>query len=1138
MRGILMKSIRSTLASATKYSVAVLSFCGAFAAVAAGFDGKTLTTNDWFDASFTALTADTPIAQGGTAGITRGAGLWTAVPSSGTAKIVEDADNNSATVLSVEAPEEELEFTPAAFASPTGMETVTFKVKADAIDTLPAPSAAQTAFTLYSADGSNYALMGYVSDGAGGVWTNLVGVTASALVNTWFDLTLDFSGANSSRVVRFAVNGTVLADSEGATWFSAAKSNATTINSLAFSGVGDVKTFNGDSLAEANVASYNDTGYPTVAAAIAAGEADSWANGSVTLLANAEWTPTAAGTYNIALGSYTLSNTGDYTISAGETAGTVTAARIYTWNGSSDTWLSAANWTVGNDTHAAATYPGEVSTEPFTVVFAKNATFASSETVALGDMTVQAAGYTVTLPSVSVPNLATSGNSYYSTAYTRIESGTITCGNYPAHNVRIGEEATLVINQNAGYSGSQKPYFQWFMGNGSIIIDNALLDASGNGNYGVLINKFTGTVTLRNGGRVKSSSNGNTKSITGTGKLVFAGGSEINGGGSVLAYDNSAIEIVAGTSNSSGTTLPFAKTTIVDGGETLDTAEQYVVMTVDAYAGTVPAVSSDLTAAGWDVIRSTNGVGKTILVLTHSQTYVWTGAADDGLWATPENWKVGAYVPATAPGAGDTVSITTEEESLAIVVTDGQNVGTLTKDENVALVGPGPYTVAVSDAGEVTLTRVPSTFVWTNAAENDNTWANLGNWTVNGRATDVLPGSSDTAQFNSSCAVQLGQTGNVSNIVLNADVTFSSGANILNVNAFSGTGKLLANGLKLVSYDGFNLDIGDVEICEASENTFRAYHRTYKYVNFNGKVTGSGLLQVDQNNTMNASGAHFNGDATEFEGEFKIINCKSNVDQTVFASGNATSSNAVWTVYGYAKTDMFKISNETYWFGALNGNVNIDTSDYRNEIWLEVGARSDVNSSFGGRLSRGDKDNGHRYQNHLRKVGAGVLETTCTYIGDIELMNGTLVLKSSDSLPKSYTWRSLSLKFLGGTLRCAKDANDVEVDPSATIKSSTGAINVEVLAGESYTWATALASSNNGGLVKKGDGILVLGAAPLYSGDTYLDGGTLKIPAAAGVSVKTHVAGKSVKRSSETIDAVEYTVYTLGDKKPLIFMVY
>lgn len=116
---------------------------GVFGAAAAGTDGLSLTTNDWFDANFTtALTADKAIAADSTTGITLGAGSWTAVPSTGTATVVADADNNSATVLSIEAPDEELEFTPAVFAFPTGMETVTFKVKADAVDTLPTPSGA------------------------------------------------------------------------------------------------------------------------------------------------------------------------------------------------------------------------------------------------------------------------------------------------------------------------------------------------------------------------------------------------------------------------------------------------------------------------------------------------------------------------------------------------------------------------------------------------------------------------------------------------------------------------------------------------------------------------------------------------------------------------------------------------------------------------------------------------------------------------------------------------------------------------------------------------------------------------------------------------------------------------------------
>lgn len=50
--------------------------------------------------------------------------------------------------------------------------------------------------------------------------------------------------------------------------------------------------------------------------------------------------------------------------------------------------------------------------------------------------------------------------------------------------------------------------------------------------------------------------------------------------------------------------------------------------------------------------------------------------------------------------------------------------------------------------------------------------------------------------------------------------------------------------------------------------------------------------------------------------------------------------------------------------------------------------------------------------------------------------------------------------------------------------------------------ATAIADSG---------GTLVLSAAPLYTGDTYLDGGALKIPATWTNKVKTHVSGKSVR---------------------------
>ena len=93
---------------------AAIAACAVFTVNADGFDGKTLVTNNWFGASFTELTAGTAIAQGDTTGITLGAGSWTSVPASATAQIVADAEvGEGATLLSINAEEGELTFTPA-----------------------------------------------------------------------------------------------------------------------------------------------------------------------------------------------------------------------------------------------------------------------------------------------------------------------------------------------------------------------------------------------------------------------------------------------------------------------------------------------------------------------------------------------------------------------------------------------------------------------------------------------------------------------------------------------------------------------------------------------------------------------------------------------------------------------------------------------------------------------------------------------------------------------------------------------------------------------------------------------------------------------------------------------------------------
>ena len=84
--------------------------------------------------------------------------------------------------------------------------------------------------------------------------------------------------------------------------------------------------------------------------------------------------------------------------------------------------------------------------------------------------------------------------------------------------------------------------------------------------------------------------------------------------------------------------------------------------------------------------------------------------------------------------------------------------------------------------------------------------------------------------------------------------------------------------------------------------------------------------------------------------------------------------------------------------------------------------------------------------------------------------------------------------------------------------------------GEVHTWAAELASSNKGGLVKKGEGTLTLKAEPKYTGDTYLDGGKLRILKSVNITVKTHDEVKVVRKRYVTSGGKDYIEYRLGDK--------
>ena len=538
--------------------------------------------------------------------------------------------------------------------------------------------------------------------------------------------------------------------------------------------------------------------------------------------------------------------------------------------------------------------------------------------------------------------------------------------------------------------------------------------------------------------------------------------------------------------------------------------------------------------------------------------YVYTGLAGDGLWATPGNWTLEGTVPASAPSAGDNVVI---DGDFTVVVTNGQNVGTLSLANGASLAGPGPYAVDVAE-GVVALTRVPSSFVWTNTGTGN--WETLANWTVNGHTTDVLPGGTDEVLFPASLGkdalVKYSTSQTVSNAVFDAEVTLRIVGTrhdyYLYANEISGDGKLILTNAAIgargvvsgnTSYST-NLTVNvDVEMAPASTN--RLFCAVGNIV-MNGDMSGCGCVEASI--YKQSFGPQFNGDNENFSGEYwTTVNTGARRDYTQFADGGATSSNASWRVIGSdGYKAFFAKNNETYYFGALNGTVdnsNGSGNGYVNGCWAEIGALN-VDCAFGGHYSRGYGSSGKPndpHINHIRKVGTAKLTLTLSRpVGDIEIMGGTLVIGSQNSVPLYHTDAYQHyLKFLGDGATLAVSGtvteNDVTnfIDPSARIGYSTHPICFSNAVSEVHTWSTALAASNTGGLVKKGEGTLTLAATPLYTGDTYLEGGTLKIPTSANIKVKTHVNGKSVWKKFETIDGTQYTVYTLGAKRMMVIVV-
>lgn len=210
-----------------------------------------------------------------------------------------------------------------------------------------------------------------------------------------------------------------------------------------------------------------------------------------------------------------------------------------------------------------------------------------------------------------------------------------------------------------------------------------------------------------------------------------------------------------------------------------------------------------------------------------------------------------------------------------------------------------------------------------------------------------------------------------------------------------------------------------------------------------------------------------------------------------------------------------------YKFGAFNGQFW--SGDHASKI--EIGGRDDVNSEFA--LYSHTTSGGDPRPFTITKVGAatmkisngygskkikalylngGITEIKCMPSDAVQFGGGALktpiyntvlgkatkyvYVNQDDATDEKVLDENVGESFTDGAVVYAfKEERQVDVvgpyypDVSEVIVNSTGPIYFAD-DGADYTWATALAESNVGGLIKDGAGTLTLSSEPLYLGPT------------------------------------------------------
>ena len=492
--------------------------------------------------------------------------------------------------------------------------------------------------------------------------------------------------------------------------------------------------------------------------------------------------------------------------------------------------------------------------------------------------------------------------------------------------------------------------------------------------------------------------------------------------------------------------------------------------------------------------------GAGTLTFTVAPTHTTTTTIEGGILVVPQGTVIAELA---CTGGKLTVPFAGTENDTAILTISTLAGGTdaAALAEAVSVAGAAISVEAGESGYVVKATRAAQTFMWTGAV--DTSWEKGANWTVGGSTATTAPLAIDTAYFPSALGdktnVVLSTRATVAEVVADSDIALS-GEQICSP-VYRGEGTLVLGDGAGFYVNKETVVSNDLEIVGAVSVT---PSETYKTTRFYGDLTGSGTL------TLGGTRPSYElaGDNSGFSGSILAPKDAQDRNNIFLSAATAASESAAWTVYssGGNNEGFLHFDSQTVKFGSLNGNLYFNSMSYAKNV-LEIGALGE-DMSLGGSFCYADGNNRISGSgNDIRKVGAGNLTLMAKWVRNTIMQEGLVTLAHGTNSVHSevrYTFTGGAMAITGKNVL----GGDVDfADVSALIVNSTSPICFSNGVNEVHTWASELASSNVGGLTKKGAGTLTLTAVPQYSGLTTVEAGELVVPVGTELTVNAFSAG-------------------------------